>query len=68
MINRISGVEMGSGRQKLLPDYTRGQPAGLRQTPDWTKQVEKFIGDHPVASLAIGFTIGIVLGCLIKRR
>ena len=68
MINRISGVEVGPRRQKALPDYTHGPPPGLRQNPDWGKQIEKFIGDHPVASLAIGLTIGIVLGCLIKRR
>lgn len=68
MINRISGVEAGNERQKALPDYTRGRPPGQRPSNDWSKQIEKFIGDHPVASLAIGLTIGIVLGCLIKRR
>jgi hypothetical protein len=69
MINRITGVEAPGNGRKALPDYTKSGPR--REEPPWgelAKRVESFIGDHPVMSLAIGFTVGIVIGCLIKRR
>jgi ElaB/YqjD/DUF883 family membrane-anchored ribosome-binding protein len=65
MINRIATVEApGNGRRKLFP----ADRSAIRPDRDLNGQVKQFIGDHPALSLAIGLTIGIVIGCLIKRR
>lgn len=66
MINRIGTVEApGNGRRRTLPPPTPAAPTTGQQLD---QQLRQFIGDHPALSLALGFTIGIVVGCLIKRR
>ena len=66
MINRIVTVEApGNGRSRALPPPASAARATGKQLD---QQLRQFIGDHPALSLAIGFTIGIVVGCLIKRR
>lgn len=70
MINRITGLDApGAGRSRLgstffVPERAQAEDrlSGLG------KQIEKFIGDHPVAALTLGLSFGIVVGCLIKRR
>jgi ElaB/YqjD/DUF883 family membrane-anchored ribosome-binding protein len=68
MINRIATVEApGNGRRKALPV----DPSAVHyRSPgdDLNAQIKQFIGDHATLSLAIGLTIGIIVGCLIKRR
>ena len=69
MINRITSARApGNGRRQALP-----APSPIRSSDDaaWKElgeRIEQFIGNHPVLSLAVGFSVGIVLGCLIKRR
>ena len=70
MINRITGLDAPTDGLRDRPNgFFVPDPAAKR--PSWSElggRVEKFIGDHPVASLAIGLTVGIVIGCLVKRR
>ena len=70
MINRISGIETaGDGRRDVRPAFFVPDPAARRSGwEDLGKRVERYIGDHPVASLAMGLAVGIVIGCLLKRR
>jgi hypothetical protein len=69
VINRITGVETVGGRRPAPPGFIL--PDRSAQDDQWKElrgRIEKYIGDHPVMSLAIGVTVGILLGCLIKRR
>lgn len=69
MINRISGVESPGGRRPAPPGFIL--PDRSDRSEQWKElrgRIEKYIGDHPVMSLAIGITVGVMLGCLIKRR
>jgi ElaB/YqjD/DUF883 family membrane-anchored ribosome-binding protein len=68
VINRIATIEApGNGRRKALPPGIADSNARVTgQQLD--QQLRKFIGDHPALSLALGLTVGIVIGCLIKRR
>jgi ElaB/YqjD/DUF883 family membrane-anchored ribosome-binding protein len=68
VINRIATIEApGNGRRKALP--LAASPAAERSSGrQLDQQLRKFIGDHPALSLALGLTMGIVIGCLIKRR
>ena len=79
MINRIPPVAVANrpassrSAQPLLPDYRRsGTGESGRSREPWnvtvTEQVEDFIGKHPVLALTIGLTLGMFIGCLIKRR
>ena len=74
MINRIAELNRGGGRQKLLPNYSDPHAPGYPTEPGepWSQklsaQLESYIGEHPVISLTVGLTLGIVVGCLIKRR
>jgi ElaB/YqjD/DUF883 family membrane-anchored ribosome-binding protein len=68
VINRIATIEApGNGRRKASPFGPQIGPAG-QQLNDIERQLKHFIGDHPALSLALGLTIGIMVGCLIKRR
>lgn len=73
MINRIAAVEVSDGeflaRGRPQPVFFVPDPAD--RGPGWSELREKIgkaIGDHPVASLALGFAFGIAVGCLLKRR
>ena len=71
MINRISGLTVSAeSGQKLLPDYSDGSARlpGSTWTVGWRERIESYVGEHPVLSLTIGLTVGIVVGCLMKRR
>ncbi|MBA3314215.1 MAG: hypothetical protein M3552_08285 [Planctomycetota bacterium] len=68
MINRIATVEApGNGRRRVLPADPSAIP-DRSSGADLNAQIKQFIGDHASLSLAIGLTIGIIVGCLIKRR
>ena len=71
MINRIRDLDApGNGYRPFVAGGGRPRGVGGELPPlgDVGKRIERFIGDHPVMSLAVGLTIGIVIGCLIKRR
>jgi len=70
VINRISGIEApGEGRRDVRPVFFVPDPAARRSAWEGLgKRVERYIGDHPVASLAMGLAVGVVIGCLLKRR
>ena len=34
----------------------------------WRKRVEKFLGDHPQATIAVAAAAGIALGWFVKRK
>lgn len=70
MINRISGIEApGDGRRDVRSAFFVPDTAARRSAwDDLGKRAERYIGDHPVASLAMGLALGIVIGCLLKRR
>lgn len=71
MINRISDIDIdapGDGLRRTRPGRAAEGPGDRSPLVGLGRQIETYIGDHPVMSLAIGLTIGIVIGCLIKRR
>ena len=70
MINRITAVAPpANGRRAPSPGFVVPEPSDHASPwADLGERVEKYIGDHPVTSLAIGFAVGIFVGCLLKRR
>ena len=34
----------------------------------WRKRVEKFLGDHPQATIAVAAAAGVALGWFVKRK
>lgn len=69
MINRITGLDAPGDGRGATTGFFVPDPAGRRSPwADLGQRVEKYIGDHPVASLAVGLAVGIMIGCLVKRR
>ena len=63
MQNRVFPIE----QQKRLPaPRSPFQPAGWMHSG--IERVESFIANHPTAALAVGLTLGVTLGWLIKRK
>ena len=54
-----------------LPAALRPKPNGRPSLPDVnvvSKRVERYVADHPAASLGTAFAIGVVMAWLIKRK
>ena len=69
MINRIAAVKApGNGRHRPLQGPVPSRFRSPSSDESLRGKLEEFLGDHPVMSLTIGFTFGIVVGCLVKRR
>ena len=69
MINRITGVDAPGDGRRATPGFFVPDPADRSsQWSDLREKIGTAIGDHPIASLAIGLAVGIVIGCLAKRR
>ncbi len=70
MINRVEEMlAPGNGRRR--PPAALAPPAtwrGASSRAGLARRLENSIGEHPVLSLSLGLTLGIVIGCLIKRR
>lgn len=46
-----------------------GQPVGIKtKARIWESDVEKFMGNHPQAALAVAAVAGLLLGWIIKRK
>ncbi len=43
-------------------------PLPQRAIGDWIQGAGKLIAKHPAASLAVGLSVGVLLGWLVKRR
>ena len=71
MINRVTGVTLpGNGRRTQTTRPATLPPARRPPAPpgDLGERIGTFLGDHPVLSLALGLSLGIAVGCLLKRR
>ncbi|MCU0877269.1 MAG: hypothetical protein MUF06_05735 [Pirellulaceae bacterium] len=63
MINRIA--------EHLEPEVKKqGAQSSLRtkMAQDWLEPVERVIADHPAASLATAFVLGVAIAWWIKRN
>lgn len=63
------GGRLGTGsRERPRSDLDEQNRDGDGMLSRWTRKLEATIVDHPGAGLLTALSLGILVGCLIKRR
>jgi len=65
-------IQFGNGRARTestsMPRPQQSTPEWRSEKAEWPRTLEKWIGGHPLASIAFAVCLGAALGWIIKRR